>query len=77
MIRTTKFIYHDAQIQFMTEEYQITVEYIRQGDTYHDRYYSLNSTGNEAMEDVKKLWHINNDHLFLEAKDARFFMEVV
>jgi len=56
-------------------QYEIIVQYVREGGMYHDRYYYTRRTQNEALYDVKKDWHGDNDHLFPEAIDARFFME--
>ena len=59
----------------MNKEHEIIIQYTRQGKMYYDRYYSFNTTIEEAIEDIRKLWH-NNNHLFPEARDARFFAEV-
>ena len=60
----------------MDKEYQIIVQYIREKDIYHDRYYAIGSTDDEALEKVKASWENNSYHIFPEAKDAKFFMEV-
>jgi len=56
-------------------QHESIVQYTREGGIYHDRYYYTRRTQNEALYDVKKDWHRDNDYLFPEAKDAKFFAE--
>lgn len=56
-------------------QHEIIVQYTREGAIYYDRYYYTRRTQSEALYAVKKDWHRDNDHLFPEATDARFYME--
>ena len=58
-------------------EYEIVVQYTRERRLCHDTYYSISDTIDEALDEVKELWHENNDNLFRIHGDIRFFMEVV
>lgn len=55
--------------------HEIIVQYTREGSIYYDRYYYTRRTKGEAMYAVKRDWHGDNDHLFPEAVDAKFYME--
>ena len=55
-------------------EREIVVRYEREGSIYYDRYYYIRISADEAMEDVKRDWHMDNDHLFPEAVNAKFFV---
>lgn len=58
-------------------EYEIVIQYKREGHIYHDRYYSVSNTPEEALIEVTALWHENNDHLPKVQRNIKLFMEVV
>lgn len=57
-------------------EYEIIIQCNRDGRLYYDTYYSVGGTVEDALDEVTKLWHENNDHLAKIHGDIRFFMEV-
>lgn len=57
-------------------KYEIAVQYKREGNIYYDIYYSISDNLCNFMEWTKTHWHRNNDHLFPEAIDAKFFGEI-
>ena len=59
------------------QRYEIIVEYEREGGIYHDRYYYVRRTQSKAVEDIRRDWHKDNDHLFPGAIRAKFFMECI
>ncbi len=59
------------------QQYEIIVQYDREGCIWHDRYYYVRVTQREAIEDIKRDWHKDNDHLFPGAFRAKFFAECI
>jgi hypothetical protein len=62
----------------MNEKYkhEIAVRYEREGDIYYDIYYSISDDLYDFMVWAKMHWHRQNDHLFPEAVNAKFYGEV-
>lgn len=56
--------------------YKILVEYNRGGKIWRDAWFHTGDNEQKAIANVKKEWHALNDPLFLEAKDAEFFIKV-
>lgn len=58
------------------ETYKIIVEYKRGGKMWYDIHFQTVESEQTAIDNVKKAWHALNDHVFLDAKDAEFFIKV-
>ena len=57
--------------------YKVIVEYVREGKTYREPWFSMAENGDDAIEFVEEHFHKLNDHIFAGAKDATFSVEKV
>jgi len=58
------------------EFHEVIVRYVREGQVFFEPWCHLGDTDIEALNIIKTKWHKLNDHLFFEAKNAKFFMMV-